>query len=207
MNTLLSIHHTTSLQPYYTLSSNYFLGLTLTSTTTSIYIFISHLFSHIQQFLKSISWTVFVHFVTYIIIFYGLLFLTYSLREKFVSSLYISILYSVYIFYYTILLSLIWIPSLTTTYHQYLSNSSKTFSSFTAVLTYHLSTLSVCVYLSIILIIFLFSMMMYPLSLESEISLWVFYCGFMISVLYGMIVIASIWLLIGLFRGNLTMVR
>lgn len=209
MNSLLSIHHTTSLEPYYILSSDYFLERALPSTTiTSLYIFLSHLFSHMQQFLKSLTWTILIHFIIYILIFYGLLFLSYSLRHDMISSLYISILYSIYIYYSTILISLLWIPSLTTSYHQYFSISlSKTSSSsFTSVLTYHLSTLSVCVYLSIVFIIFLFSLMMYPLSLETEISLWVFYCGFMISLLYSMIIITSTWLLIIIFQGNRTLV-
>lgn len=206
INSLLSLYHQSSLQPYYSLSPNYLLGVSLVPFTSYLWRFLSHYSSLIQKFLHSLSWTLYLHSLIYVMIFYGLLFLIYFLRAEYVSSLYLFSLYAVFIFFYTILLSLLWVPSLAITYQQHFSVSSKATPSFSSVLTFHLSTLSVCSSLSILLIIFLFSLMMYPLSLESDISLWVFYCGLMISVLYGVIIVNSVWLLIVLCQGNLIFV-
>jgi hypothetical protein len=208
MNSLLSLHHHTSLQPHYTLSANYFLGVPLVASTSYLWLFLSHHSAHIQKFLHSLPWTFYLHSLIYVLIFYGLLFLIYCLRSEYVSALYLTVLYSVFIFFYTVLLSLIWMPPLTSTYHQHFTVPARAIASpsFSSVLTFHLSTLSVCVSLSILLIIFMFPLVMYPLSLESDISLWVFYCGLMISVLYGMVVVNSVWLLVVLCRGNSTLV-
>jgi hypothetical protein len=211
MNSLLSVYHNTSLQPYFALSSGShpLLGpccsaSSSSSPTSHLFLFFSRFLLHLQKFAHSLSWSLCLHLVTYISIFYGLLFLIYSLRAEYVSSLYLSLLYAVYIFYTTLLLSLLWVPSLATTYRQHLTNGSS--SSLSSVLVYQLATLSVCFAVSIVLIIFLFSLMMYPLSLETDISLWVFYCGLMVSVLYGMVIISAVWLLVVLGQGNTQMV-
>lgn len=212
INYALSVYHNTSLQPYFTLSPAYTFTSTLSASTSYLSIFITHINSQIQKLLNSLSWKIFLEFIFYIIIFYGLLFLVYSLRLQYVSVVYITLLYSGYIFYTTLLVTLIFIPYFVITYQQHLSLplsfpiTSTSLHNITSLITYHLSTLTCFVFLSIILIIFLFSLMMYPLSLATHISSWLFYCGFMISILYCILIVSAVWFVVVLTQGNLNLV-
>ena len=213
INYVLSIYHNTSLQPHFALSPAYTISSTLSASTSYLSIFATHINFQIQKLLNSLSWKIFLEFIFYILIFYGLLFLVYSLRLQYVSVVYITLLYSGYILYTTILISLIFIPNFIITYQQHLLLPSSlpipspSLHNTTSLITYHLSTVTSFVFLSILLIIFLFSLMMYPLSLATHISPWLFYCGFMISILYCILVISSVWFIVVLTQGNIDLVR
>lgn len=212
INNVLSIYHQASIQPYYTLSPAYTLTSTLSASTSYLSIFATHINFQIQKLLNSLSWKIYLEFIFYIGIFYGLLFLVYSLRLQYVSVVYITLLYSGYILYTTLLITLIFIPHLVLTYQQHLSIpsslpvNSTSLHNFTSLITYHLSTVTSFVFLTILLIIFLFSLMMYPLSLETHISTWLFYCGFMISILYCILIVSCIWFVVVLTQGNINLV-